>query len=99
MDLDAFLTRAQAAMVTGVSPDAIGKWRARGWLPPDGARRHLRVRRCGDGTLRYRLGDILEAERDTRMSGHSRRGTSRCRASGQRPRSPARAAVPGDAGG
>lgn len=74
---DAFLTRAQAAMVTGVSPDAIGKWRARGWLSSDSVRRHLRVRRCGDGTLRYRLGDILDAERDTRMSGHSRRHVRR----------------------
>ena len=74
MNPDAYLTRAQASLVTGVSPDAIGKWRSRGWVSPTGARRRLQVVRRSDGTLRYRLGDILDAECDTRMSGHSRRG-------------------------
>ncbi|MEU4221978.1 hypothetical protein [Actinoplanes sp. NPDC026623] len=99
MNLDAYLTREQVIMVTKVSPDTIKKWRARGWLTSDaaGGRRQLKVRRCSDGTLRYRLGDILEAERDTRMSGHSRRGAPRCRATGQRGRSHASAAVAGGA--
>lgn len=76
MNPDVFLTRAQASLLTGVTPDAIGKWRARGWLTAEGERRHLRVRSYGT-SLRYRLGDILEAERDTRTSGRSRRGIQR----------------------
>ena len=73
MNLDAYLTRWQAHKVTGVSRDSIGKWRARGWVGQDGQRRQLRITRHGDGTLRYRLGDLLEAERDTRMSKQSPR--------------------------
>ena len=77
MNPDAYLTRGQASLLTGVSRDAIGKWRARGWISPTAGRRWLRVQRRNDGTLRYRLGDILDAECDTRTSGHSRRGVPR----------------------
>ena len=80
MNPDAYLTRAQALMVTGaigVSPDTIKKWRARGWLDPAGKRRQLGTKPGGGATLLYRLGDLLEAERDTRMSGQSRRGARR----------------------
>ncbi|MFI7608803.1 hypothetical protein ACIBTV_27335 [Micromonospora sp. NPDC049366] len=74
---DAYLTRAQAAIVTRVSADAIGKWHARGWLNADGARQHLTVKRLPNGNLLYRLGDILDAERDTARNPNSRRGSKR----------------------
>lgn len=73
MNPDAYVTRTQASMVTGVSRDSIGKWRARGWLDEDGERRFLRTKPGKGDTLRYRLGDILDAERDTRNNPNSRR--------------------------
>jgi hypothetical protein len=73
MDPDAYVTRAQASLVTGVRPDTIGKWRARGWTGLDGARRVLRTRPGVGRTLLFRLGDILEAERDTRSNPRARR--------------------------
>lgn len=74
MNPDAMVTRAQAAMVTLVRPDTIGKWQARGWTSPTGERRFLTTQLSPDGrTLRYRLGDILEAERDTRLNPRARR--------------------------
>jgi hypothetical protein len=76
---ETYLTRAEAAFVTATSPDAIGKWHARGWLAPDGnggtVRRHLRTRTGKGGRLEYHYGDLLSAERDTRSSGYSRRST------------------------
>ncbi|MGC4886678.1 hypothetical protein [Micromonospora sp. DT227] len=77
MNRDAFLTRAQAAKVVGMRESTIGNWRARGWMSPEGERRHLTVRRRKDGTLGYRLGDVLDAERDTRNNPKSRRGGGR----------------------
>ncbi|MFG3710906.1 hypothetical protein [Micromonospora sp. NPDC047730] len=74
---DAFVTRAQAAMVTAVSPDSIGKWRARGWLNDAGERQFLTTKRLANGNLLYRLGDILDAERDTAHNPNSRRGGTR----------------------
>lgn len=76
MNLDAYVTRGQAATITGVSEDSIGKWHHRGWLTPDGERRHLRTKPGRGRHLRYRLGDILDAERDTRGNPNSRRGSS-----------------------
>lgn len=73
MDLDAYVTRSQAALVTGVRPDTIGKWHARGWTDPDGQRRTLRTAPGSGRTLLFRLGDILEAERDTRLNPRARR--------------------------
>ncbi len=73
MDLDAFVTRAQASLVTGVRPDTIGKWHARGWTNPEGERRTLRTKPGGGRTLLFRLGDILDAERDTRLNPRARR--------------------------
>jgi hypothetical protein len=73
VNLDAYVTRAQAAMVTGVRPDTIGKWLARGWVDPDGDR-HALTTRPGEGRgLLFRLGDILTAERDTRLNPRARR--------------------------
>jgi hypothetical protein len=73
MNLDAYVSRAQAAMVTGVRPDTIGKWLARGWVDPDGERHTLTTRPAGSRGLLYRLGDILAAERDTRLNPRARR--------------------------
>lgn len=74
---DVYLTRRQAAFITGVSPDAIGQWHARGWLAPDGeggtVRRRLRTRKGERGWLEYNYRDLVAAERDTRASGNSRR--------------------------
>jgi len=73
MNPDAYVTRGQAAMVTGVRPDTIGKWLARGWVDPAGER-HTLTTRPGDGrVLLFRLGDILAAERDTRLNPRARR--------------------------
>ncbi|MET0701652.1 MAG: hypothetical protein ABWY93_18535 [Mycobacterium sp.] len=74
MNIDAWLSRGDAAYLTGVSPDAIGKWHARGWVDRDGQRRYLSTRRLGNGRLQYRYGDILEAERDTHLSRKGHRG-------------------------
>lgn len=79
---DAWLTRSQAAMYAGVSTDTVGKWHARGWLTPSGERRHLTVQRRPDGTLRYRLGDVVDAERDTRNNANSPRNPLRPRPAG-----------------
>ncbi len=76
VNLDAYLTRSQASLLTGVSPDSIGKWHARGWLTAAGERRHLSTKPGPGKNLRYRLGDILEAERDTRINPNSRRPAS-----------------------
>jgi hypothetical protein len=73
MNPDAYVTRAQAAMVTGVRPDTIGKWLARGWVDPAGARHSLSTRRITGRSLLFRLGDILAAERDTRLNPRARR--------------------------
>lgn len=78
MNPDAYVTRAQAAMVTGVRPDTIGKWLARGWVDPAGERHALTTRPGGSGrSLLFRLGDILAAERDTRLNPRARRRPSR----------------------
>lgn len=72
-----WLTRKQAAFITGASADTIGQWQARGWLAPDGkggtVRRYLRTRPGPRGWLQYCYADLIAAERDTRASGHSRR--------------------------
>jgi hypothetical protein len=73
MNPDAYITRAQAATITGVSADAIGKWHARGWRSTEGELRHLRTRPGSGRTLLYRLGDIIDAERETRHNPNSRR--------------------------
>ncbi len=76
MNRNAWVSRGQASYLTGVSADAIGKWNARGWVDAAGARRHLRTRRLPSGRLQYHLGDILDAERDTHLSGKGHRGSS-----------------------
>ena len=73
MNLDAYITRAQAALLTQVSADSIGKWHARGWRNSEGQLRHLRTRRGTGKTLLYRVGDVMDAERETRQSPNCRR--------------------------
>lgn len=76
MDLEAGLTREQAVKVLGVTPATISMWALRGWKSADGCRRHLAVVGRGRRNERlYRLGDLLEAERDTRLNPNSRRRT------------------------
>lgn len=74
MNLDAYITREQASWLTGVSADAIGKWHARGWLDPEGGLRRLRTKPGRGRHLRYRVGDLLDAELHTRDNPNSRRG-------------------------
>lgn len=73
LNLDVMVTRSEGAYLLGVAPGVIGMWRARGWVDRKGTRQHLTVQRAPDGTLRYRYGDLLAAEKDTRSSGTPRR--------------------------
>lgn len=59
-DVNARLTGSQAAEVVGVSKQLINYWRISG-----------RLKRGDD--RRYRYGDVLAVERDTRRSGYSHR--------------------------
>lgn len=77
VNLDAYITRNQASMLTGVAPSVISHWHARGWLDPDGIRRRLTTRPGRGRHLTYRLGDIIAAERDTRSNPNSRRPAPR----------------------
>jgi hypothetical protein len=77
VNLDAYLTRAQAAMALGVSKDTIGQWHARGWHNSAGEHVRLATKPGNGGNLRYRYGDLLQAEQDTRNSPNSRRPVSR----------------------
>jgi hypothetical protein len=60
VDLDARLTRKQAAQLIGLPGATIGMWKTRGLLDTD-----------EDGL--YRWGDVLAVERETRRSPNSRR--------------------------
>ena len=60
MNLDARLTRAQAATYLAITPATITMWKQRQKITTD---EHGR----------YRLGDLLEVERDTRRSPNSHR--------------------------
>lgn len=76
MNRDAWVSRGQAAAAADVSPDTIGKWRARGWVDQFGVWCQLRTKRLGNGRLLYRFGDILDAERDTFLSGKGHRAAA-----------------------
>lgn len=78
MDLEAGLTRAQAATFLGVTRGTVSMWAQRGWLDAaTGERRRLTVvTHAGRSGRTYRLGDLLDAERDTRANPNSHRATS-----------------------
>lgn len=63
MNLDARLTRKQAARVVGLPGATVGMWKTRGWLTTD------------ENGL-YRLGDVIDVERQNRHSPNSRRQLS-----------------------
>lgn len=73
VNLDAYLTRAEAALALGVSKDTISAWHARGWYNQDGEHLRLATKPGKGHTFRYRYGDLLQAEVDTRNSPNSRR--------------------------
>ena len=65
IDMDALITGAQAARLAGVTRAAVCIWRNRG---------RLEVRRTRGRSPLYRLGDVLDVERETRQSGKANRG-------------------------
>ncbi len=74
MNLDAGLTRSQAAMLLAVPPHTVSMWARDGWLDAAGERRRLTVVGRRAGASLYRYGDLVDAEADTRRSPFSRRG-------------------------
>jgi hypothetical protein len=56
------------ARKAGVTVGMVRNWRYRGWLTTDAERRYVRTRGRG-----YHLADVIDAERDTRLSGQSHR--------------------------
>jgi hypothetical protein len=68
VNMDARLQLSDAASVAGVPPGTVRNWRYRGWTTRSGERRTVDVNDDG-----YRLGDVLQAERDTRRSERSHR--------------------------
>jgi hypothetical protein len=77
VNLDAGLTRAQAAMLLRVSPHTVSMWALDGWLDTDGRRRWLTVVGRGRAGRLFRYGDLVDAEADTRHNPNSRRGRRR----------------------
>ena len=71
--MSALLTTVEAARAVNVSAHAVRKWRTRGWLGLDGARKHL-ANYGTDAEPRHRYRDVLDAEMETRNSGKSFRG-------------------------
>jgi hypothetical protein len=72
LDLDAGLTIAQLARALGVQPGTVRTWATRGWRTPSGTHRRLTIVGVAErGHHRYRYGDGLQAERDTRRNPRS----------------------------
>jgi hypothetical protein len=71
LNMDALLSGSQAAAMAGVSVAAVCNWVARGYLPvaKDAQGREIRDSR---GRPRYRLRDVLKAERATSERGQAR---------------------------
>lgn len=59
MNLNAYVTGAQAARIAGVSKQLVNYWRSKGHLEQHGGR--------------YRLGDVLTIEQRMRANAHSSR--------------------------
>jgi DNA-binding transcriptional MerR regulator len=64
VNLDALITGTQAARLAGVSKQLIRRWRLLG---------HLQPADPTPGRPRYRVRDVLAAERDTRRAPQSNR--------------------------
>lgn len=64
MDLDALVTVTQAALLTGMSKQAVQRWYERGLLTPADT---------VGGVRRYRVRDVLEVNASTYRSPKSRR--------------------------
>jgi hypothetical protein len=63
---DAELTRTQAARRANVTVAVVDAWLARGWYDLTGVHHTLTTRKVGR-TRFIRHGDVLRAERDTRL--------------------------------
>lgn len=60
-------TARQAAGRLRVTRTAVHLWHTRGWIDPEGQRRHLTVTgHTEQGARLYDWADLLDAERDTR---------------------------------
>lgn len=75
MNLDAWLSRAEAARRANVQIAVIDMWLARGWLDEHGERQHLATKRVGR-TRFIRHGCVLRACRDTDNNPRSHRRLS-----------------------
>jgi DNA-binding transcriptional MerR regulator len=64
VNLDALITGTEAARLAGVSKQLVRRWRELG---------HLQPADPTPGRPRFRVGDVLKAERKTRRSPWSRR--------------------------
>jgi len=67
MNMDALLTRRQAAQRVNVTVAVVDQWLYRGWTDLTGESRKLQSRLIGR-TRYVRHGDVLQAERDTRLN-------------------------------
>jgi hypothetical protein len=72
-NLDAGLTRAQAAQAIGVTRHTVSMWAIRGWYDADGSHHTLTVVGHDRRGRLYRYGDLIQAERDTRNNKKSSR--------------------------
>ena len=71
--LDTQVTSAEAAYLVGVRVGVINNWRNRGWRGPDGELHKLPVVGERAGKPLHRYGDVVQADRETRLSGKSHR--------------------------
>jgi hypothetical protein len=63
---DALLNRKQSGMFLGVSPNLVGMWKTLGKLTPAAHDKR--------GNPLYRVGDLLDVDREARASDKSHRG-------------------------
>ena len=78
IDDTAGVTAAFAADQLGISPNMVSNWARRGWVTRDGQRRYVTVLPGKfNGHTRYRYGDILDADSDTRDNPNSSRSLVR----------------------
>lgn len=72
------LTARQAADRLRVHRTTINMWQSKGWLDPEGQRRHLDIKGLTpDGVRLYDWGQLLEAEQQTRAKSQRSHRASR----------------------